>query len=166
MLIKRLSLQAEGIMSPFPEQSWGKRGQKDRKWGSGKNMMKVLIVDDDEDLIGLIQEMIEREGIYRVKTAANGEEGYEVFLHFKPDIILTDIQMPGKNGLEMVRDVRTHNPSIRVIYMSGDLSRFRSLLEDEKKKYLASFIPKPFSRFELVGLLSETRGYDHALDDL
>ncbi len=125
-------------------------------------MMKVLIVDDNEDLTGLIKEMIEREGIYRVKTAANGGEGYVVFLHFKPDIILTDIQMPVKNGLEMVRDIRTHNPGIRVIYMSGDLSRFRSLLEDEKKKYLASFIPKPFSRFELVGLLSETMGYDHA----
>ncbi|MBA3017223.1 MAG: response regulator [Proteobacteria bacterium] len=158
MLIKRLSLQAEGIMSPFPEQSWGKRGQKDRKWGSGKNMMKVLIVDDEEALADLIQEMIERDGIYRVKTAANGEEGYEVFLHFKPDIILTDIQMPMKNGLEMVRDIRNHDPWIKTIYMSADLSRFRSLLEDEKKKYQASFITKPFSRFELLGLLSETMG--------
>ncbi|MBU4101721.1 MAG: response regulator [Proteobacteria bacterium] len=147
-------------MSPFPEQSWGKRGQKDRKWGSGKkNMMKVLIVDDDEEaLADLIQEMIERDGIYRVKTAANGEEGYEVFLHFKPDIILTDIQMPMKNGLEMVRDIRNHDPWIKTIYMSADLSRFRSLLEDEKKKYQASFITKPFSRFELLGLLSETMG--------
>ena len=121
-------------------------------------MMKVLIVDDEDALADLIKEMVERVGNCRVKTAANGEEGYEVFLQFKPDIILTDIQMPGKNGLEMVRDIRTHNPSIRVIYMSGDLSRFRSLLEDEKKKYLASFITKPFSRFELVGLLSETMG--------
>lgn len=121
-------------------------------------MIKVLIVDDDEAWAGLIQEMIESEGIYRVKTAANGEEGYEVFLQFKPDIILTDIQMPGKNGLEMVRDIRTHNPSIRVIYISGDLSRFRSLLEDEKKKYQASFLTKPFYRFELFGLLSEAMG--------
>ena len=51
-------------------------------------MIKVLIVDDDEALAGLIKEMIEQMGIYRVKTAVNGEEGYEVFLHFKPDIIL------------------------------------------------------------------------------
>ena len=57
-----------------------KRTQKDRNWGSGKkNMMKVLIVDDDEALVGLIKEMIDRMDIYRVKTAANGEEGYEVF---------------------------------------------------------------------------------------
>jgi len=123
-----------------------------------KNMMKVLIVDDDEALADLIKEMVERVGIYRVKTAANGEEGYEVFLQFKPDIILTDIQMPGKNGLEMVRDIRNHDPWIKTIYMSADLNRFRSLLEDEKEEYQASFLTKPFSRFELLGLLSETMG--------
>lgn len=133
----------------------GKRGQKDRKWGSGKNMMKVLIVDDNEDLTGLIKEMIEREGIYRVKTAANGEEGYEVFLHFKPDIILTDIRMPVKNGLEMVRDIRTHNPGIKTIYMSADLNRYRTLLEEEQARYRAGFLEKPFDIFELENLLYE-----------
>ena len=57
---------------------------------SKKNMMKVLIVDDDEALAGLLKEMINRMDTYRVKTAANSEEGDEVFFHFKPDIILTD----------------------------------------------------------------------------
>jgi two-component system response regulator YesN len=154
--IIRLSLQAKWAISPFPEQSWGKRGQKDRKLGSGKNMTKVLIVDDDKPLADLIKETIENESIYRVKTARNSEEGCQVSLHFEPDIILTDIQMPGKNGFEMVRVIRTHNPSIRVIYMSGCLSQFRSLLEDEKKKYQTSFLKKPFYRFELLGLLSGT----------
>ena len=118
-------------------------------------MMKVLIVDDNEDLTGLIKEMIEREGIYRVKTAANGEEGYEVFLHFKPDIILTDIRMPVKNGLEMVRDIRTHNPGIKTIYMSADLNRYRTLLEEEQARYRAGFLEKPFDIFELENLLYE-----------
>jgi len=118
--------------------------------------MKVLIVDDDEALAVLIKEMIKSGGCYSVKTAANGKEGYEAFLQFKSDIILSDIQMPEKNGFEMVRAIRIHRPSIRVIYMSGCLSRFRSLLEDEKKKYQASFLTKPFSRFELLGLLSKT----------
>jgi len=127
---------------------------------------KVLIVDDEKAISGLLKEMIEGEDSYRVRTAANGEEGYEVFLQFKPDIILTDIQMPGKNGLEMVRDIRVHHPGIKTIYMSADLKRYRTRLEEEKMKYQASFLEKPFPIFELVGLLSETRGYDHALDDL
>ncbi|MDO9529370.1 MAG: response regulator [Syntrophales bacterium] len=144
-------------MSPFSEQSQGKRGQKDRKWGSGKkNMIKVLIVDDEEALADFMKEMVERVGIYRVKTAANGEEGYEVFLQFKPDIILTDIQMPGKNGLEMVRDIRVHHPRIKTIYMSADLKRYQTRLEGEKMKYQASFLEKPFPIFALLGLLSET----------
>jgi len=123
-----------------------------------KRLYKVLIVDDNEALIGLIKQMLEREGIYHVKTAENGEEGYVAFLHFKPDIILTDIQMPVKNGLEMVRDVRLHHPGIRTIYMSADLNRYRTPLEEEKMKYQASFLEKPFSIFELVGLLSESMG--------
>jgi len=118
-------------------------------------MMKVLIVDDDEALAGLIKEMIDRMDIYRVKMAANGEEGYEVFLHFKPDIILTDIQMPVKNGLEMVRDIRNHDPGIKTIYMSGDMSRFRTRLEEEKTKYKASLLEKPFSCSRLTVLFHE-----------
>ena len=118
-------------------------------------MMKVLIVDDDEALTGLIKTIIDKMGIYCVKTAANGEEGYEVFIHFKPDIILTDIQMPVKNGIEMVKDIRNHNPGIKTIYMSGDMSLFQTRLEEEKSKYNASLIEKPFSCSRLTGLLHE-----------
>ena len=117
--------------------------------------MKILIVDDDEVLATFIKEIIKNEG-YRVKTAINGAEGYSAYLRYRPDIIITDIKMPGKNGFELVRTIRMHNPRIRTIYMSGDLGRFRSLLEDEKKRCQASFLTKPFSKLELVGLLSET----------
>jgi two-component SAPR family response regulator len=122
-----------------------------------KNMMKVLIVDDDEALAGLIKEMIKKIGINRVKTAVNAKEGYEVFLQFKPDIILTDIQMPAKNGLEMVRDMRNHDPWIKTIYMSGNMRRFRTSLEEEKTKYKASLLDKPFSFSKLTGLFHEYR---------
>lgn len=118
-------------------------------------MIKVLIVDDDEALARLIKKMIEKMGSYHVKTAVNGNEGYEVFLHFKPDIILTDIQMPAKNGLEMVRDMRNHEPGIKTIYMSGNMRRFRTRLEEEKTKYKASLLDKPFSFSKLTGLFYE-----------
>ena len=48
-----------------------------------KNMTKVLVVDDDEGLAGLVKKMIEKMGIYSVKTAVNAEKGYEIFLYFK-----------------------------------------------------------------------------------
>lgn len=116
-----------------------------------------MIVDDNEELASIIQEMIENED-YRARTARNSEEGYLTYLHFRPDLVITDIQMPGKNGFELMRDIRMHNPKIRTIYMSGNLSRFRSLLEEEKKRYHTGFLEKPFSRVELIGLLSESLG--------
>ena len=118
-------------------------------------VMKVLIVDDDEALAGLIKKMIERMDIYRVKTAANGEEGFETFLYFKPDIILTDIQMPVKNGFEMIRDIRNHDPGIKTIYMTGNMGQFQTRLEKEKTKYKASLLNKPFSCARLTELLHE-----------
>ncbi|MCF8118879.1 MAG: response regulator [Deltaproteobacteria bacterium] len=118
-------------------------------------MMKVLIVDDNEALTGLMKEMLETEGICRVETAGNGEDGYVAFLHFNPDIILTDIEMPVKNGLEMVRDIRAHHPGIRTIYMSGNLPRYKAFLEDEKTRYKVHLLNKPFSLAKMIGLFQE-----------
>lgn len=118
-------------------------------------MIKVLIVDDNGVLTGLMKEMLEAEGIYHVKTAENGVEGYLAFLHFKPDIVLTDIEMPVKNGLEMVRDIRINHPEIKAIYMSGDLNRYGRLLDDEKTKYKATLLNKPFCISEVIGLFHE-----------
>ena len=117
--------------------------------------MKVLIVDDNEVLTGLLKEMLEIEGVDHVETAENGEEGYAVFLLFKPDIILTDIEMPVKNGLEMVKDIRAHYAGIKIIYMSSDSDRYRKLLEDEKIRYKARFINKPFLLSEVIGFFHE-----------
>jgi YesN/AraC family two-component response regulator len=118
--------------------------------------MKVLIVDDNEELAFIIKGIIEDEN-HIVRTARDGEDGYSVYLHFKPDLVITDIQMPGKNGFELMKDIRVYNPKIRTIYMSGNLSWFLSLLEEEKKRYHASFLGKPFSRVELIKLLSDSR---------
>jgi YesN/AraC family two-component response regulator len=117
-------------------------------------MMKVLIVDDNEVLAGLMKELLEVEGSYQVKTAENGEEGYRAFLQFKADIIVTDIEMPVKNGLEMVRDIRAHHPGIKIIYMSADLNQYRTVLEDEKTNYKIQLLNKPFYISDVIGLLS------------
>ncbi|HPD61257.1 MAG TPA: response regulator [Thermodesulfobacteriota bacterium] len=119
--------------------------------------MKVLIVDDDELLGALIRAMIEKDGAYKVTTARDGEEGYLAYLHFRPNIIITDIEMPRKNGLEMVKAIRAHDPEVKIIYMSGDVERLLSLRKKEKNEYPARFLKKPFSRFELTRLLSEDR---------
>ena len=63
--------------------------------------------------------------------------------------------MPGENGMELMEHIRMHDPMVRTIYMSGDLISFWSPLEEEKKRYPVSLLEKPFSKVELMGLLSD-----------
>ena len=117
--------------------------------------MKILIVDDNQDLAFLIKCMLEDEG-YEVRSAENGRAGYSAYLLFNPDLVLTDIQMPEKNGLELMKEIRFHNPGVRTIYMSGDLSQYEPPLEEEKEKYHVGVLEKPFSKHELISLLSRS----------
>ena len=115
--------------------------------------MRILIVDDNQELALTLQFMLEDEG-YEVRSAKDGQDGYWAYLEFKPDLVITDIQMPGENGLELMEHIRTLNPRVRTIYMSGDLNSYLSPLEEEKKRYPVSLLEKPFSKVELMGLLS------------
>jgi DNA-binding NtrC family response regulator len=117
--------------------------------------MKVLVVDDNHCLASIIQEILEDEGC-DVMTAKDGIDGYSAYLLFEPDLIITDIQMPGKNGLEMMKCIRTHEPMIQTIYMSGDIGSFRASLLEEEKKYPVSFFEKPFPLDRLRQFVSRT----------
>jgi len=98
--------------------------------------------------------MLEEEN-YEVRLARDGKDGYLTYLLFKPDLVITDIQMPERSGFKLMEIIRMHNPEVKTIYISADLSRFRTFLEEEKTKYQASFLEKPFSRSELFRLLSQ-----------
>ncbi len=115
---------------------------------------KALIVDDNEELAFVVGMLLEDEG-FEIRTATDGDEGFRVFLEFEPDLIITDIEMPRENGIELMRHIRGLNPLVKNIYMSGDLRSFRPLLEEERERYPVSFLEKPFSKEELMGLVSE-----------
>ncbi len=117
--------------------------------------MKILIVDDNSELSFLLQWTLEDEG-HEVKVANNGAEGYFEFLLFAPDVVLTDIQMPEKNGFELMECIRSHSPNVRTIYMSGNLTQFQSNLGEEMKKYHVRVLEKPFSKEELIRLISSS----------
>jgi CheY-like chemotaxis protein len=117
-------------------------------------MRKVLVVDDNRMLADTIQEVLEDEGL-EVMSANDGVAGYSAYLLFKPDIIITDIQMPHKNGLEMMGHIRAHEPMIRTIYMSADIDPYRPFLREEKRKYPVSFFVKPFSLESLRSIILE-----------
>jgi len=106
--------------------------------------------------------MLEDEG-HEVRSGRDGRDGYLISLQFNPDLVITDIQMPGENGIVLMENIRKHNPRVRTIYMSGDLNRFGFSLEEEKKREQVRLLEKPFSMVELLRLLyffSSQRGKD------
>jgi DNA-binding NtrC family response regulator len=121
----------------------------------GRNRKKkVLIIDDNEDLASVIAALLEFDG-YEVRLARDSNNGYQAYIFFQPHLVITDIQMPGKNGLELIGEIRAHDPKVKTIYMSADLGRFHALLEDEIERYQVVLLKKPFSTTELRGLLSK-----------
>jgi two-component system, OmpR family, alkaline phosphatase synthesis response regulator PhoP len=70
-----------------------------------KPAYKVLVVDDEEDILELLQYNLRKEG-FEVKTASDGKKGVEVAKSFVPDLVLLDIMMPNQDGIETCRQLR------------------------------------------------------------
>ncbi len=84
--------------------------------------MKILLIDDEEQIREVIAVFIRSKG-HEVKEAKNGEEGLGVLLTEKEifDWVLTDFVMPGIDGLEVIRRVKTANPMMRLWLLSGKM---------------------------------------------
>jgi CheY-like chemotaxis protein len=81
-------------------------------------MSTILIIDDQPELRQLLRRALEASG-YEVEEAVDGQEGMKCFLRRPADLVLTDIFMPEKDGLEIIREMRQISPGVRVIAMSG-----------------------------------------------
>jgi DNA-binding response OmpR family regulator len=111
-------------------------------------MIKLLLIEDDASLSYMIKSSLEDIiGNYEVDIATNGEEGLERIASFRPDMIVSDIEMPVLNGLEMLKQIRLTDTNIPVIFASGKVSS-----KDVTFGYEAgadNYIKKPFSPEEL-----------------
>lgn len=79
---------------------------------------KILIIDDEETMRGYLRMVLEKEG-YVVQDAADGEIGLAACHADPPDLVITDLVMPNKGGLETIRDLRRDFPHVRIIAISG-----------------------------------------------
>ena len=79
---------------------------------------KVLIVDDEEDICEVLDITLSDEG-YEVFTASSGEEALRLYKKVNPPIILTDIRMPGLDGIELLKRIKGSNPDTEVIMITG-----------------------------------------------
>jgi CheY-like chemotaxis protein len=77
-------------------------------------MKKILLVDDEEAIHLLYQEELSNEG-YEVHSALRGEEALEMLKIVGPDLVILDINMPGMNGIEVLRQMKEINPDLPII---------------------------------------------------
>src|SRR2546423_7067644 len=79
---------------------------------------KVLLVEDEKSLLNLFAEKIRKQG-YEVLTAENGAEAWKIFQRAHFLVVVTDLRMPIKDGMEVLQDIKRSSPSTRVIIMTG-----------------------------------------------
>jgi CheY-like chemotaxis protein len=81
-------------------------------------MPRILIIEDDEEIRDLLESLLTRQG-YEVATAANGKQGVAEFQAAPFDLVITDIIMPEKDGIEAIMDLRRGRPDLKLIAISG-----------------------------------------------
>lgn len=75
---------------------------------------KILVVDDEKDIVDIIKYNLEQEGEFEVLTALDGKEALNIAEEEKPDLILLDIMMPGMNGFDVCKQLKTYAPTSRI----------------------------------------------------
>lgn len=114
----------------------------------------VLVVDDESEVLRLIETLLAREG-YKVIVASNGEKALDKTrkLGSAPDLLLTDVVMPGLSGPMLVDQLREIYPSLKVLFMSAYDER--QIVRRYVKDPGFALIPKPFHNEELIAKVKE-----------
>jgi CheY-like chemotaxis protein len=104
----------------------------------------ILVVDDDKAVRLLLRAMLERRG-HSVVEAENGDEGLRYYRAAPTDLVITDIQMPVMDGLQMIKELRGAFPTAKIIAISGEKSRLAaaqtfSQCTFEKPLYMEEFL--------------------------
>lgn len=107
----------------------------------------ILIVDDDQSIRELIVCYLQESG-YTLFEANNGQEGIEIFMQKRPDLVLTDLKMPVMNGLEFLKLLKKESPETPVIMISGE-GEFDDTIE-ALRIGAVDYVLKPFNRAILM----------------
>ena len=135
---------------------------------SERKMAKILIVDDEEDVRIALQQVLERAG-YEVSVAATGNEGLDLLNKERADLVITDVIMPGIDGITTARKIREKYRGTRIIVISGggkaapepyepDAISTRSYLASASSAGADRTLTKPFDRDELLRVVRSLLG--------
>jgi two-component system, OmpR family, response regulator VicR len=109
---------------------------------------KILIIEDDKIINNVIEFLLKKEG-YEIDIAKDGNEGLEKVVSYQPDLIITDIMLPYKSGLEVTSFVKENYPSIPLIIISA-LGKEDLTIIEAFKLGADDLVAKPFNPIELI----------------
>ena len=108
-------------------------------------MAKILIVEDDDEVRDVLKTLLQDEG-HDVSEASDGNEAIEQFLRIPVDLVILDIVLPDKEGLETIIDLRRTHPNVKIMAMSGGgRTSPQDYLDMAKRLGAVEVIAKPFS---------------------
>ena len=114
-------------------------------------MLRILVVDDNPDMAETLADILELKG-FSVHAAASGAEALEILQDQPVDILLTDVKMPGMNGLELYRETRKLYPRLITIFMTAYSAD--ELIQQGMAEGVKTILDKPLDMNFLVRLLS------------
>ena len=116
-------------------------------------MGKIVVIDDHSEVRDIIKEALENEG-HEVYTAINGETGIQLITQYMPQIVITDILMPVKEGVNVVRSVRYNFPDTKIIVISG-ADRRENYFETAKSFGADEILSKPIDLDVLIDMVGK-----------
>jgi DNA-binding response OmpR family regulator len=118
-------------------------------------MGSILIIEDDSEIRNMLKIMVQRAG-FSVQTAVNGLEGIKMFRRAPSNIVITDIVMPEKEGLETILELREEYPEVKIIAISGGGRHDAISYLQSAKDFGADYVfQKPFSKKEIIAAIKD-----------
>jgi len=123
-------------------------------------MAKILIVDDETEIRKMLQRVLGRSG-HTLFEASNGQEAIEQLQRHSHDLVITDIVMPEKEGLETIMQIRRDFPDVKIIAMSGG-GRISATHYLEMAQTIGAdrTFAKPFDRTDVINAVRELLGQE------
>ena len=123
-----------------------------------KQIGKIIVVDDESVIAETVVEILRGEG-FETMAVPNGEAAVELAKSFPPDVVLSDVIMPGLNGIETGIRVREIVPSCKIILFSGHVATGDLLENAGRQGHRFEILAKPIRPEELISVIRASLGY-------
>jgi two-component system, response regulator, stage 0 sporulation protein F len=102
---------------------------------------RILVIDDNPNVVDILGRCLREEG-YGVLGALTSDEGLKLVILSRPELVLLDLALPGTNGIELLKRIRSTNPTTRVIIVTGNIDP--ALAREALELGALAYIDKPF----------------------